>query len=124
MLLPVHPQLGARLAAHSPIVQLGKQMLSKASNERVPITDQHHTESNAPFVKDRGPKRGMYHQIGDKSGVCVWGGGGGGKWYVTNVCTYAALFRVYSCIITQTACHRAHCRRRRESIPRGMDVAP
>ena len=75
MLLPVHPQLGARLAAHNPILQLGKQILSGASNERVPITDQHHTESNAPFVKDRGPKGGMYNQIGEKSGV---GGGGDG----------------------------------------------
>ena len=52
-----------------PSVQMGKQMLSTASNERLPITDQHHTESNAPFVKDRGPKRGMYNQIAEKSGV-------------------------------------------------------
>ena len=74
-LLPVHPQLGARLAAHSLSVQLGKHMLSTASSERVPITDQYHTESNAPFVKDRGPKRGMYNEIGEKSGV---GGGGNG----------------------------------------------
>ena len=93
-------------------VQLGKHMLSMASSERVPITDQYHTESNAPFVKDRGPKRGMYNQIGEKSGV------GGGR-YVTNVCMYAALFRLYSGISTQTARRRAHQRRRRESIPRG-----
>ena len=34
----------------------------------------------------------------------------GGERYVTNVCMYAALFRLYSGIITQTA-------RRRESVP-------
>ena len=86
----------------------------------MPITDQHHTESNAPFVKDRGPKRGMYNQIEEKV-VC-----GGGKRYVTNVCMYAALFRLYYGIITQTARRRARrrshgrrCRRRRESVPRG-----
>ena len=59
----------------------------------------------------------MYNQIGEKS--C--GGGGGGKRYVTNVCMYAALFRVYSGTITQTARRkarrRAHYRRRRESVP-------
>ena len=71
VLLPVHPQLGAGLAANSLSVQLGKHMLSTASNERVPITDQYHMESNAPFVKNRGPKRGMYNQIAEKSGV--WG---------------------------------------------------
>ena len=43
----------------------------------------------------------------------VWGG----KQYVTNVCTYAALFHLYSGRITQTVCHRAHRRRRRESVP-------
>ena len=36
----------------------------------------------------------------------VWGG----KRYVTNVCMYAALFCLYSGIVTQTA-------RRRESVP-------
>ena len=45
----------------------------------------------------------LWAQIGEKSGV---GGGGGGKRGVTNVCMYAALFRLYSGIITQTA-HRA-----------------
>ena len=115
MLLPVHPQLGARLAAHSLSVQLGKHMLSTASNERVPITDQYHTESNAPCVKDRGPKRGIYNQIAGKSGV--WGG-------ETNVFLHAALLRLYSSIITQTArrrsrrrAHRRRHRRRRESVP-------
>ena len=38
---------------------------------------------------------------------------GGGKRYITNVCMYAALFRLYSGIITQTA----RCRRRTESVP-------
>ena len=38
---------------------------------------------------------------------CVWGG------YVTNVCMYAALFRLYSDTITQTTRHTA---RRRESV--------
>ena len=37
----------------------------------------------------------------------VLGGGGGGKRYVTNVCMYAALFRLYSGIITQTAASAA-----------------
>ena len=41
----------------------------------------------------------------------VWGGGGGR--YVTNVCMYAALFRLYSGTITQTA-------RSRESVPMGQ----
>ena len=109
MLLPVHPQLGARLAAHSLSVQLGKHMLSTASNERVPITHQYHTESNAPFVKRRGPKKGMYNQIGEKKMVCVCGG----ERCVTNVCMYAALFHLYSGIITQTA-RRRH---RKESVP-------
>ena len=52
----------------------------------------------------------------------VWGGG-----YVTNVCMYAALFRLYSGIITQTArrrarrrAHRRRHKRRRESIPNGF----
>ena len=47
----------------------------------------------------------------------VWGG----KRYVTNVCMYAALFHLYSGIISQTvrcrARRRAHRRRRRESVP-------
>ena len=43
--------------------------------------------------------------------VCVWGGGG--KWYVKNVCMYVALFPLYSGIITQTA-RRMRCR---ESVP-------
>ena len=78
-----HPQLGARLAAHSLSIQLGKHMLSIASNERVPMADQHHTEPNAPFMNDRGPKRGMYNQIAEKSGGC------GGEWYVRiYVCMY------------------------------------
>ena len=38
----------------------------------------------------------------------------GGKRNVTNVCMYAALFRLYFGIITQTAC-RKH---RRESAPK------
>ena len=62
-------------------VQLGKHMLSTASNERVPITYQYHTESNAPCVKDRRPKRGMYNHIAGKSGV-------GGE-MVCNKCVYA-----------------------------------
>jgi len=69
------------LAAHSLSVQLGKHMLSTASNERVPIIDQYHTESNAPCVKGRGPKRGMHNQIAGKSGV-------GGE-TVCNKCVYA-----------------------------------
>ena len=36
----------------------------------------------------------------------VCGGGGGGKRYVKHVCTYAALFRLSSSIVTQTARHR------------------
>ena len=40
----------------------------------------------------------------------VWGG----KRYVTNVCMYAALFRLYFGIMTQTARRRA---RRKESVP-------
>ena len=44
----------------------------------------------------------------------VWGGG---KRYVTNVCMYAALFRLYSGIMTQTARRR----RRRESVPFGLN---
>ena len=43
----------------------------------------------------------------------VWGG----KRYVTNVCMYTALFRLYSGIITQTA-------RRRESIPIDLYALP
>ena len=120
MLLPVHPQLGAQLAAHGLSVQLGKHMLSTAWRKRVPITDQNHMESNAPFVKDRGPKGGMYNQIGEKSGV-------GGERYVTNGCMYAALFHLYSSIIAQPARRRAHCRRRRrrrESVPIVLPYAP
>ena len=45
--------------------------------------------------------------------VCVWGGG---KQYVTNVCMYVAIFRLYSGIITQTARRRAHRKCRRESV--------
>ena len=37
MLLPIHPQLCARLTAHNPSVQLGKRMLPMAPNEAVPI---------------------------------------------------------------------------------------
>ena len=44
-------------------------------------------------------------------------GGGGGKWYVKNVSMYAALFRPYSGIVTQTVRRRARRRRRRESVP-------
>ena len=36
-LLPIHPQLRAGLMAHTPSVQLGKQLLPTAPNEAVPI---------------------------------------------------------------------------------------
>ena len=45
----------------------------------------------------------------------VWGG----KLYVTNVCMYAALFRLYSGRVTQTARCRA---RRRESVPNKVSL--
>ena len=52
----------------------------------------------------------------------VWGGGG--KGYVKNVCMYAALFRLSSGIVTQTARCRARRRRRRESVPSVRAAAP
>ena len=45
----------------------------------------------------------------------VWGG----KRYVTNVCMYAALFRLYSGIVTQTA--RRTCRK--ESVPTSSSLS-
>ena len=41
----------------------------------------------------------------------------GGKWYVENVCMYAALFRLYSGIIIQTPHSKARCRCRK--VPQG-----
>ena len=50
--------------------------------------------------------------------------GGGGKRYVKNVCMYAALFRLSSGIVTQTARRRARRRRRRERDPSVLDGTP
>ena len=72
------------------------------------------TESSAPFVKERGPKRKCSNKIREK--LCV-----GGKRYVENVCIYAALSCLYFGIITQTAHCRAHHRCRRGTLgPRAL----
>ena len=47
---------------------------------------------------------------------------GGGKRYATNVCMYAALFRLYSSIITRIACRRVRRRCHRESVPYGPQL--
>ena len=49
-------------------------------------------------------------------------GGGGGKRYVKNVCMYAALFRLYSGTITQTARRRAHTGAAGKASPKGPGV--